>query len=96
MRFSFLNNELKSMRYYGSGDLAGGVFVKDVADSLESIENNLDELNSDIVETEDLYRYLWLLSFKEMADEIDKYKVDESIKDRIKTLSKSLDYSPSR
>lgn len=96
MRFSFLNNELKSMRYYGSGDLAGGVFVKDVVDSLESIENNLDELNSNIVETEDLYRYLWLLSFKEMADEIDKYKVDESIKNRIKTLSKSLDYSPSR
>ena len=96
MRFSFLNDEIKSMKYYGSGDLAGGIFVKNVIDSLKTIEDNLTEINSDIVEIEDLYRYLWILSFKEMVVEIDLYNIEEPLKLKIKQLSQSIDYSPAR
>lgn len=96
MRFSFLNDEIKSMKYYGSGDLAGGIFVKNVIDSLKTIEDNLTEINSDIVEIEDLYRYLWILSFKEMVVEIDCYNIEEPIKEKIKQLSQYIDFSPAR
>ena len=96
MRFSFLNDEIKFMKYYGSGDLAGGIFVKNVIDSLKIIEDKLTEINSDIVEMEDLYRYLWILSFKEMVVEIDLYNIEESLKLKIKQLSQSIDYSPAR
>ena len=96
MRFSFLNDEIRSMKYYGSGDLAGGIFVKNVIDSLKTIEDNLTEINSDIVEIEDLYRYLWILSFREMVNEIDCYNIEEPIKKKIKQLSQYIDYSPAR
>ena len=63
MRFSFLKEEIKSLKYYGYGDLAGGIFVKNVVNELEALESNVSELNDDIVEVEDLFRYLWILSF---------------------------------
>lgn len=96
MRFSFLNEEIKSLKYYGSGDLAGGIFVKNVIDSLEALESNISELNDNIIELEDLYRYLWLLSFQEMVLEIDKYDIPDEIKKRIKSLNGLIDYSPKR
>lgn len=96
MRFSFLNEEIKSLKYYGLGNLSGDIFVKNVVDSLEVLESNISELNDDIVELEDLYRYLWLFSFQEMVLEIDKYKVPDEIKKRIKDLHISIDYSPKR
>ena len=92
----FLNEEIRSLKYYGSGDLTGGIFVKNVVDSLEALESNVSELNDDIVELEDLYRYLWLLSFQEMVLEIDKYNVSDEIKKRIKNLHILINYSPKR
>ena len=96
MRFSFLKEEIKSLKYYGSGDLAGGIFVKNVVNELEALESNVSELNDDIVEVEDLFRYLWILSFHEMVLEIDKYSLNVDIKIRIKELDKLIDYSPKR
>ena len=96
MKFSFLNDEIKSLRYYGAGDLAGGVFVKNVIESLDDIKNNLDEINSEITDVEDMYRYLWLLSFEEMVKEIDLYKIDEETKSKIKGISSLIDYTPLR
>lgn len=96
MRFSFLSNDIKSMKYYGSGDLAGGVFLKNVINSIELLESNIEELNDDIYELEDLYRYMWLLSFKEMVVEIDKYLISEEIKNKIKSLDLKINYSPGR
>lgn len=84
------------MKYYGSGDLAGVIFVKNVINSINTLEKHIAELNSDILDLEDLYRYLWLLSFKEMSNEIDSYKIDYSLKQRIKSLSEKIDYTPSR
>ena len=43
MRFSFLSEEIKSLKYYGSGDLAGGIFVKNVVDSLEVLESHVPQ-----------------------------------------------------
>lgn len=96
MRFNFFNEEIKSLKYYGSGDLAGGIFVKNVIDNLDVLESNVLELNDDIVELDDLYRYLWLLSFQEMTLEIDKYNVTDNIKKKIKNLNDLIDYSPKR
>ncbi len=96
MRFKFLNEDIESLKYYGSGDLAGSIFVKTVVDSIATLESNISKLNDEINDLEDLYRYLWLLSFKEMVSEIDNYKVPNEIKERIKKLNESLDYCPKR
>ena len=96
MRFSFLSEEIKSLKYYGSGDLAGGIFVKNVVDSLEVLESHVQELNDDIVELEDLYRYLWLLSFHEMVLDIDKYNIPNETKKRIKDFDTLIEYAPKR
>ena len=69
------------VKYYGNGDLSGNYFLKAVIDNIDSIENN---------------HFLWLLSFKELVLEIDNYNIDESLKERIKTIDSNLDYSYKR
>ena len=83
-----------SLKYYGGGDLAGGIFVKNVVNSLDLLKENIAELNGDIVDLEALYRYLWLLSFEKMTLEIDNYKISDELKQEIKELNSLIDYSP--
>lgn len=92
----FSNFKEISIKYYGNGDLSGNYFLKAVIDNIDSIENNIKYLNSPLNNQTDLYHFLWLLSFKELVLEIDNYNIDESLKERIKTIDSNLDYSYKR
>lgn len=95
MQFAFLNGEIESLKYYRFGNLASHVFVDVVKNSIDLLEKNLQILNGDIVNNEDLFRYLWLFSFHDLVNDIDEYKyLDDSMRDRIKELDKKIDRSP--
>ena len=92
MKFPLLDYENYDIKYYGYDDLTSGSFIKNVIDHLDFLENNNNVLNDEIRDKEGLYRYLFLLYFKKMVDEIDNCSIDEETVRRIKTLFNSIDY----
>lgn len=95
MSDNFKKNICSVMKYYGVNDFIGGVFVKNVIDNIDDIENLASEINVNINDKEDFYLHLWSLSFKQMVKEINLYEIDDSMKNRIIALNKKIDYSPS-
>lgn len=82
--------KITNIKYYGSNDFAGGFFVKEVCDNIELLERTIEDFNKNIDTVEDVYRYLWCLSFKKMVLEIDHFKIDDELKKRIINLSNAI------
>ena len=73
--------------YYEGNSFEDGIFAKEVCDNLDYLESVATNLNKPIATTQDLYIFMWCLSFKEFANEIDCYEIDSSIKPRVLKLS---------
>lgn len=94
MCFAFLDDELKSMMFETLDDKEKEIYVQRVVASLDLLEANIEEINADIVEIEDLYRYLWFLSFQKMAKSISEFDISDEEKERIERLSQSIKDRP--
>ncbi len=80
--------------YFKGGDYAGAFFLKNVVDNLSYIETTLSSFDYSINSIEDLFDFLWLSDFIEMANELDIFKIDEDIKTRIRNLADSIYTNP--
>ena len=78
---------LTDIIYYGSNDFAGGFFVKAVCENIDYLESMADGLGKNINSIEDMYHFLWCLSFKKMVEDIKNYKIDEALKAKIIKLA---------
>lgn len=85
-KFTYIN-------YYGYNDFAGGFFVKEVCDNIDLLEKSIYDFNKDVETVEDAYRFLWCISFKKMVLEIDYFKIETELKNRIINLSKAINPS---
>lgn len=94
MRFAFLDDELKSVIFETLDDKEKENYVQRVVASLDLLDANIEEINADIVEIEDLYRYLWFLSFQKMAKSISEFDVSDEVKEKIERLSQSIKDRP--
>lgn len=94
--FVFKNLELVSYKYYGTSDLASNIFIKNIIENLDLIENNIDNINSPIIDQNDFYQYLWFLNFRKFILDINSFKIEEAIVQKLLEIHKKIDFSPKR
>lgn len=94
--FVFKNLEIVSYKYYGTSDLASNIFIKNLIENLDLIENNVDNINAPIIDQNDFYQYLWFLNFHKFILDINSFKIENGTVHRLLEIHKKIDYSPKR
>lgn len=96
MVLSFFKNKYYTPRYLGLNDASYIFFTKLIDDNFEDIKENILFLNGELKNSEELYQYLWFLSFKKFEKDTRKTGFYDNVREKIDFIKDNYDFSLKR